>query len=124
MADRPQPLKELDDYFAAAGMAHQYADDLHYKLTALHAANDQSRQLLRESATVVLHEIPRLVRQLRTLERQWQEQELLDPPRADRTVHSLQACWKDLAPELATLRTHQRQVVGKLAALVDQAIRP
>jgi hypothetical protein len=38
------------------------------------------------------------------VEREWKEQELLDPAQAERTAQSLETRWADLAPELAALR--------------------
>ena len=79
-------LDLLDAYFAAATMAHEYADDLHYKLATLQADDLHTRKLLADSADVVLREMPRLVRELRGLTRQWEEQALLDPAQAERTA--------------------------------------
>jgi hypothetical protein len=123
MAERPEPLEELDGYFAAATMAHEYADDLHYKLVALHADDDHTRKLLSESAAVVLNHMPRLTRELRTLQHAWGEQELLDPAQAERTAQSLEARWADVAPELAALRSRQDEIVAELAELAGRASR-
>ena len=92
MSDRLEVLDLLDAYFAAATMAHEYADDLHYKLATLQADDLHTRKLLADSADVVLREMPRLVRELRGLTRQWEEQALLDPAQAERTAQSLEAC--------------------------------
>lgn len=70
MSDRLEVLDLLDAYFAAATMAHEYADDLHYKLATLQADDLHTRKLLADSADVVLREMPRLVRELRGLTRQ------------------------------------------------------
>ena len=53
MADRPEPLKQLDLHFLAARIAHEYADDLHYELAELHADDAHTRKLLSDSANVI-----------------------------------------------------------------------
>jgi hypothetical protein len=57
------------------------------------------------------------------VEREWEEQELLDPVQAERTAQSLGARWADLAPELAALRARQDEIVAELAELLGRASR-
>jgi hypothetical protein len=123
MTDRPSPLEQLDGYFIAATIAHEYAADLHWELADLHADDVHTRKLLSESADVILKRMPKLTRGLRSLEREWGEQELLDPPKAERTVGLLQAGWEEAAPELAALRARQDAIVSELAELLGQARR-
>lgn len=123
MTERPGPLEQLHRYFLAATIAHEYADDLHCELAELHADDVHTRKLLRESAAVVLKQMPRLARELRGVEREWEEQELLDPVQAERTAQSLGARWADLAPELAALRARQDEIVAELAELLGRASR-
>lgn len=78
MMDRPGPLGQLDGYFAAARIAHEYVADMHRELVELDAAGDHTRELLRESAGVVFERMPGLTSRLRRLERKWTEQELLN----------------------------------------------
>ncbi len=123
MTERPEPLRQLDLYFLAARIAHEYADDLHYELAELHAADVHTRKLLSDSANVILREMPRLARGLRSLEFEWEEQELLDPVQAERTAQSLGVRWADVAPELAALRARQDAIVAELAELRGRARR-
>jgi hypothetical protein len=123
MADRPESLAQLDRYFLAATIAHEYADDLHYELAELHADDIHTRKLLSESAAVVLKELPRLVRDLSSLGREWGEQELLDPSQAEQTAQVLAARWADVAPALVALRARQDEIVAELAELVGRANR-
>jgi hypothetical protein len=58
MAERPGPLRQLDRYFAAATIAHEYIADLHQELVMLEQDTDQTRRLLHESAEVVLSRMP------------------------------------------------------------------
>jgi hypothetical protein len=123
MADRPAPLAELDGYFGAATIAHEYADDLHWELAELHADDVHTRKLLADSAAVVLQEMPRLARELRGLGREWAEQKLLDPPRAEQTAGLIGSRWAEVELELATLRARQEAIVAELAERLGRASR-
>jgi len=121
MIDRPGPLGQLDGYFAAARIAHEYVADLHRELVELDAAGEHTRKLLRESAAVVFERMPALASRLRGLEREWAEQELLDPPAAERTVERLEVELGELAPALVARRARQNQIAAELLDLVSRA---
>ena len=121
MTARPRPLGLVDGYFAAARIAHEYVFDLHRELTDLDAADDHTRDLLRESAAVALERMPGLTHRLRGLEREWAEQELLDPSAAERTVERLNSEVAVLVPALTALRARQNQIVADLVDRVSQA---
>jgi hypothetical protein len=104
-------------------MAHEYAAGMHRRLIELDAVDDHTRKLLSESAAVILKQMPRLADELRNLEREWDEQELLDPSQAEHTAQMLKARWADVAPELVALRVHQNAVVAELAELAERASR-
>jgi hypothetical protein len=126
MAERPGPLRQLDRYFAAATIAHEYIADLHRELAALHQDRAHTRELLREAAAVVLSRMPELTRELRRLELLWDEQQLLDPPQAKRTLKAIEADLADLAdlePELSALRQRQDEIAQELSELVERARR-
>jgi len=121
MIERPGPLGQLDGYFAAARIAHEYVADLHRELVELDAAGDHTRELLRESATVVFERMPGLTSRLRGLEREWAEQELLDPPEAERTVEHLEVEFGELVPALAALRARKNQSAAEVLDLGSRA---
>lgn len=121
MPDRPGPLALVDSHLAAARIAHEYVFDLHRELVELDAANDHTRELMRESAAVALERMPALTRRLRGLEREWSEQELLDPRAAERTVEHLNKDVAALLPALASLRTRQNQIVADLLDRITRA---
>jgi hypothetical protein len=123
MAERPGPLRQLDRYFAAATIAHEYIADLHRELAALHQDRAHTRELLREAAAVVLSRMPELTRELRRLELLWDEQQLLDPPQAKRTLKAIEADLADLEPELSALRQRQDEIAQELSELVERARR-
>jgi hypothetical protein len=119
--ERPGPLGILDGYFAAARIAHEYVFDLHRGLVELDAADHRTRELLDESAAVALERMPELTRRLRGLEREWAEQELLDPPAAERTIERLDGEVAELVPALAALRARQNQIVAELLDRISRA---
>ncbi len=121
MTDRPGSLRLLDGYFAAARIAHEYVFDLHRELVERDAADDHTRELLHESAAVALEQMPALTRGLRGLEREWGEQELLDPSAAERTVERLDGEVAELVPALAALRARQNQIVAELLDRISRA---
>lgn len=121
MTIRPGPLELLDSYFAAAMIAHEYVFDLHRELVELNVADGHARELLQESAAVTFERMPALTRQLRGLEREWAEQELLDPPAAERTLERLEGDLAELTPALAALRARQNQIVADLLNLLSRA---
>jgi hypothetical protein len=121
MIDRPEPLKRLDGYFGAARIAHEYVSDLHRELVELNAADAHTHELLRESAAVVLERMPSLATQLRTLGRQWSEQELLDPPAAERTIERLNQELTSTMPAILAVRARQDRIAAELLGLVHQA---
>ncbi len=121
MIDRPGPLGQLDGYLAAARIAHEYVADLHRELVELDGAGDHARELLRESAVVVFERMPGLTSRLRGLEREWAEQELLDPPAAERTIEHLEVEFAKLIPVPTALRARQNQIVAELLDLLSRA---
>lgn len=121
MTNRPACLVLVDGYVAGAMIAHEYAYGLHRKLVEMGADDDHTHELVRKSAAVVLERIPVLTRRLRCLEREWDEQQLLDPSAAERTVKRLEGDVVKLAPELAALSDRQKQIVAELLDLVSRA---
>jgi hypothetical protein len=119
--DPPPPIGVVDRYFAAARIAHEYVFDLHRELVELDAADNHTHELLRESSDVVLRWMPALTRGWRGLERRWAEQELLDPPAAERTVAVLEEKMAELTPALAALRDRQNEIAAELLEGVRRA---
>ncbi len=121
MAERTGPVEQLDRYFAAATIAHEYIFDLHRELTELHADSADTRELLGEAAVIVLARMPELARELLHLERRRAEQELLDPHQAMHTMEAFRCLFAEVEPGLAMLRARQDEIVAELADLIDQA---
>jgi hypothetical protein len=123
MTERLGVIEQVDRYFLAARIAHQYAADVHRQLVELDADGAHTRELLGESAAVVLQRMPQLTREWRTLEHEWSEQELLDPPQAESTMQVLIARFGELGPALRMLRARQDEVVAELVDLLGRARR-
>jgi len=58
--------------------------------------------------------MPALTSRLRGLEGEWAEQELLDPPAAERTIERLEVELAKLVPALTALRTRQNQILMRV----------
>jgi hypothetical protein len=101
-------------------IAHEAAADLYRELTELGADDDHARALLQESAVLALGRIPALARPPRDLERAWIEQELLDPPAAERTAERLVGVITELLPAFTRLRARQDEIVVELLGLVSR----
>jgi hypothetical protein len=120
MTERPACLELVDGYVAGATIAHEYAFALHRELVDVGVADDHTQELLGESAALAL-EVPALARQLRGLESEWSEQELLDPSAAEHSAQLLEERVAGLAPEFVALSDRHRQVVAELADLVGHS---
>ena len=123
MTDRPEELELVDRYQVAAEFAHQFAFDRHRELVALGAADDNTRRLLAESATIDQQEITAFARDWRPVEREWFEVELLDPAELPRMTEVLKARFAELSPVFEALRARQDKIVAELVELLDEAGR-
>ena len=124
MTERPDPFAALDRYFAAATIAHEYLAELHRALGALGALGADSahtRALLGESAAVVTKRMPGLARELRQLREEWETQNLLDPPRAKRTLQLAETRLIEAEPELSALRARRKAIVAEMRGLLERA---
>lgn len=65
--------------------------------------------------------MPVLTSRLRGLEREWAEQELLDPPAAERTIERLEVEFAKLVPALTALRARRNQIAAEMLDLVNRA---
>jgi hypothetical protein len=85
--------------------------------------NEQTRRPLHESAVVVLSRMPELTRQLRTLEVEWDEQQLLDQRQAEQTLRAIETSITAIEPELSGLRERQNEIAAELRELINRARR-
>jgi hypothetical protein len=123
MTDRPQSLEFVEGYGLATTYGHQYAFGVQRELVVLDAGGDHTRRLLAESADITLREMPGLTSDLRSLGREWFEQELLDPPKAERTARALEVRFAQLRPKLEALLLRQDEIVAELVRLLNAARR-
>jgi hypothetical protein len=123
MADRPEEFEFVDRYLATARGAHLYAFRVHRHLVGLDAGDERTRELLTESAAIVLQEMPALVPDWRTLEGEWFETELLDPTNLDRKTQALKTRFAELRPHFEALLVRQDEIVAELVNLLGDARR-
>jgi hypothetical protein len=97
------------------------AADLHRELGALGADSAHTRALLGESAAVVTERMPALTRELRQLRDEWETQNLLDPPRAKRTLQLAETRLIEAEPELSALRARRKAIVAEMQGLLERA---
>lgn len=109
MPDRPGALGWLDRQFAAATLAHERIADLQRR-----AGTERARELLRESAEIVLWQIPNLTRGVTAAAVTWDEQQLLDPPQAQQTLRLIEAQISEIENELVALRGRQIAIAREL----------
>jgi hypothetical protein len=121
VTERPDPFAALDRFFAAATIAHEYVADLHRELGALGADSAHTRAPLGESAAIVTERMPALTRELRQQGDEWETQNLLDPPRAKRTLQLAETRLIEVEPELSTLRARQDAIVAEVQGLLERA---
>jgi hypothetical protein len=121
MADRPEPFTQLDRYFAAARIAHEYVGDIFQELVRLDRADAHAPELLAESAAIALRDIHELTRDARELERQWHEQELLNPQAAAQTLHAFDSA---LAGWFHSWRTCEHAKTRSPEPCADYSIGP
>jgi hypothetical protein len=119
MADLPGPVARLDQYLATTTLAHEVIWRLRRSLIALERDDDLARQLLAEAAALVVDDLPRLLREARRLRALWDEQELLDPDAASKTVRALEGELERVASDVTMLRTRQNEIARELRRLLE-----
>lgn len=120
MTSRPDALEDLDAYFAAGTIAHDYVANVHRNLAALGSSSPQTLALVHESAAIILEEMPALVGRLRELGREVETQELLDPSAAAATRDKIAATFAEVEPELRALRKRQDEIARTLREELDR----
>lgn len=121
MVERPASLAQLDRFFAAATIAHEYIADLHRELVTLGQDSERTWELLNDSASVALSQIPELTIELRRLAIEWSDQQLLDPSRAEETLALIKVELNEIEPQLSASRERQNEIAAELRERVDRA---
>ncbi len=107
----------LDGLLAAARIAHEVIFDLHRVVIAREPESERASALLRESAAIVVTELPRLTAHARQLTERWNEQELLAPDHAQRAWRELQAELESIEPEVSRRVDRQSEIARELRTL-------
>ncbi len=121
MNARSDPQVQLDRLFSTARIAHEAIFDLHGKLSALGAADEHTRELVGESAWIALEELPSVTSRARELAAVWDEQALLDPEQAGRTLEALRDELEQRRSDLNTLRSRHREIAAELSRRLRHA---
>ena len=82
------------------------------------ADDERTRTLVRASADITLRLMPELSKEVRHLGRTWRDQEVLNPPEAERTAELIQARLAALTPQLTELRQRQDEIARELRDLI------
>lgn len=115
MPERPEAIARLEALLGATLVAHEAIYDLRRDLVSAGAA-EESAELLRESARIALERAPALASEARLLVRQWSDQILLDPAKADATARRLALEVERVEPELRALLARQVEIARELRA--------
>lgn len=65
--------------------------------------------------------MPGLARELRQLREEWETQNLLDPPRAKRTLQLAETRLIEAESELSALRARRKAIVAEMRGLLERA---
>ncbi len=84
------------------------------------ADSAHTRALLGESH-IVTDRMPALTRELRQLGDEWETQNLLDPPRAKRTLQLAETRLIESEQEPSALRARQDEIVTEMRVLLERA---
>ncbi len=114
---RPQPLAPIDQRLAAGTIAHQVIWRLHAALRASGRADAQTQRLFKEAVQIALTAMPDATRQARRLYVIWDEQELLDPRTAAKTLGVLSEEVDRVVIALDGLRARQGEIAAELRQL-------
>lgn len=120
MGSYPEPLARLDQYFAAARIAHEVISDLHRELVSLGGEWKGSGHLVSESARITLADLRDVAKEARRLSAIWEEQHLLNAPEAVETLGAIATALNRIEPELARLRARQDEIAMELRDLVSR----
>ena len=89
MSEVPDPPARLNVLCGALTLAHETIYDLHRRIVNADRATAISRNLLAESAEIVLHRSGEASAAARALASRWHEQSVLDPQAAEQTALQL-----------------------------------
>jgi hypothetical protein len=119
MPERPPAIKQLDSLLSAAMIAHEAIFEIRRKLIAADRVSPEQALLLQESARIVTVELSGLSSNARQLSTRWNEQSVLDPEGAARTVGELEAELSHVEPRFLSLHKRQRQIAHQMRAMLE-----
>lgn len=121
MEPRPESVTRLATVLAAARIAHEAIFELHRRLSAAGRGGTRPRELLAESARIVLSDLPEALAEALRLQALWSEKSLLDPAEADRVSQEFAAELERAEPRVRRLLARQRELASELHSLLREA---
>jgi transposase len=119
MTERPEALTRVDGFLSTSSIAHEAIFDLHRKLASAGRDDPRTRDLLAESARIALQDLPELTAAARRLQVRWDEQSVLDPEHADRTLEAVRSELPRVEPEIRRLLGRQKAIARQLRSLIE-----
>jgi hypothetical protein len=121
MPEVPDEITRLDDFLAAARIAHETIWELHLRLIALGRYDDEARERLLAAARTMNVDMDETLREARRLRLRWSEQELLDPMGAEETLHTLSGELDRVSSKLTSMRAQQDELAREFQRRVREA---
>lgn len=119
MADPPSSFERLTRLVDVATLAHGAIFELHRELVELDRADDHTRKLLAETASLAVIEIPRLYKPAGQLHATWLEQDLLGAPDAGATRRLLEHSAALAVAQVEGVRARQNAIAAELRRLIE-----
>jgi hypothetical protein len=121
VSEVPESLRRLNILLEAMFIAHETIYDLHSDLVRADRATPISKELLAESARVLLQSALKASVGTRRLAAKWHEQSVLDPEAAEDTALKLDTEFAYAEPTLRELLARETAIAAKLRALATDS---
>jgi hypothetical protein len=120
VAERPTAVQTLDLWLSAFRVGHETIFDLHRELIAVGAADEHVRELFHESADIALVKGAALTRRASSLTAAWDEQSVLGPPQAEKTLRALERELDRIEPGVRSLQARHQAIARELRLLLRE----
>jgi hypothetical protein len=114
----PPPIADLARVESTAMIAHEAIFELHRKLIG-RKVSGPPRELLAESARIVLSELPHALAEAHELRAKWSEVSALDPEAAERTLQELAAGLERIEPRPAPCSNVSARLRASYGSLLE-----
>lgn len=111
-------ITRLNSLLAEATIAHEAIFEMRRRLLVRERSENESAQLVAESAQIATVRLPALALPLRQLATQWDEKSLLDPQAAASTAQEIATQLAAVEPEMQSLLARQSEIAARLRGLL------